>query len=80
MHAARAQRQQRPLGALAAVDAGRPEEDDGVLDFLVLEAAERLEVLGEDANRPAFFALEKLRIEVRERLLRHEGQCTIRML
>src|SRR6185295_20073246 len=42
--AARPQRLQRPLGAIAAVDARRSEEDDGVLDLLFLEAAQRLEV------------------------------------
>ena len=70
-HAARLQRLQRALGPLAAVDARRPEEHDRVLDLLVLEAAQRLEVLGQDADRPRLVALEKLRVQVRERLLRH---------
>ena len=41
--AARPQRRQRALRALAAVDSRRPEEDHGVLDLLLFEAAERLE-------------------------------------
>ena len=59
--AARLERRQRALGALAAVDAGRSEEHDGVLNLLVLEAPQRLEILRQDADRPAFGALEKLR-------------------
>ena len=71
VHAARPQRAQRPLGALAAVDAGRSEEHDRVLNLLILEAAQRLEILGEDANRPRLGAFEELRVQVRQRLLRH---------
>ena len=66
-----------PLGALARVDARRPEEHDGVLNLLVLEAPERLEVLGQNPDRPPFRAFEKLRIEVRERLLRHNATATL---
>ena len=50
---------QRAFGAVAAVDARRPEEDDGVLDLLVGEPAARLEVFGEDADGAPFGALEK---------------------
>ena len=59
---------ERLLRGFAAVNPRRAEEDDGVLDVLRLEAAERLEILGQDPERARFFALEKLRIEVRERL------------
>src|SRR6266850_7183292 len=73
--AARAERAQRELGALAAVDPRRSEEDDRVLDFLLLESAQRLEVLREDPDRPRLGALEELTIQIRERLLRHKSQC-----
>ena len=62
------QRLERPLGALAAVDARRSEEDDRVLNLLVPEPPQRLEVLGENSNRPCFVALEKLRVQIRQRL------------
>ncbi len=69
--APRAQRLQRPLSALAAVDARRSEKDDRVLDLLFLEAAKRLEVFSEDTDRSCIVAVEKLRVLVRERLLGH---------
>ena len=62
---------ERLLGVLAAVDARRAEEHDGVLDVLRLEAAQRLEILGEDPERARFFGFEKLGIEIRERLRMH---------
>ncbi len=62
---------ERLLRVLAAVDARRAEEHDGVLDVLRLEAAQRLEVLGQDADRPGFFALEELGILVGKRLWVH---------
>ncbi len=64
---------ERLFRVLAAVDAGRAEEHDGVLDVLRLEPAQRLEVLGEDSQRPGFFAFEKRRVEVGERL--HVHRC-----
>ena len=76
--AARPQRPQRPFGALAAVDPRRSEEDDRVLDPLLLEPSERLEVLGENADRARFLAFEKIRVEVRQRRLRHDGQFITR--
>src|SRR5207244_11726570 len=72
-HAARPERLQRTLGALAAVDARRSEEDDGVLDLLILEAPQRLEVLREDPDRPGLGAVEELGVQIRHRLLRHKG-------
>ena len=45
-----------------------------------LPSGQRFEVFGEDSNRSCFVALEELGIEVRERLLRHNGQFIIRML
>src|SRR5262245_12246358 len=51
---------------LAAVYARRPEEDDGVLNVFALEASERLQILGEDAERPRLFAVEKRRVEIRQ--------------
>ena len=59
------------LGPLAAVDARRSEEHDGVLDPLIAESTERLEILGQYADRPRFVALEKVGIQVRQRLSRH---------
>ena len=73
VHAARPQRLQRALGALAAVDPRRSEEDDGVLDLLLLESAQRLEVLGEDPDRPGLVAFEEVRVEIRERLLTYRA-------
>jgi hypothetical protein len=78
--APRAQRLQRALRALAAVDACGSEEHDRVLNFLLFEAAQRLEVLRQDPDRTRFGTLEKLTVQVRHRLLRHKAQCTIRML
>src|SRR5205823_5332940 len=69
--AARPQRLQRPLCALAAVHASRAKEDDGVLNLLLLEATERLEIFSDDADGTGVVAVEKLRVLVRERLLRH---------
>src|SRR6185503_11511631 len=76
----RAQRLQRALRPLAAVDACGAEKYDRVLDLLLLETAQRLQVLGEDPDRPRFLTLEELGIQIGDRLLRHEGQFTIRML
>src|SRR5947209_18032457 len=69
--AARPQRLQRPLCALAAVHASRAKEDDGVLNLLLLEATERLEILSDDADGTGVVAVEKVWVLVRERLLRH---------
>ena len=71
VYAASPERAQRPLGALAAVDAGRSEEHDRVLNLLIREAAERFEIFRQDANRPRIGALEELPVLVCERLLRH---------
>ena len=60
-----AQREQRPLRPLAAVHSRRSEKHHGVLNLLFLEAAERLEVLGEDADGTRVCAFEKLPIQVR---------------
>ena len=65
------QRLERARCALAAVHARRSEEDDGVLDALFLEAPERLQVLGKHPDGAGLGALEELRIQIRERLLRH---------
>ena len=67
----------RRLSVLAAVDAGRAEEHDGVLDVLRAEATQRFQIFGEDAERPAFFAVEEITIEIRERLHSAiiEAQC-----
>src|SRR5260221_9090380 len=69
--AARPQRLQRPLRTLAAVDARRTEKHDRVLNLLFLEATKRLEIFGQNADGPGVVAVEKLRVLVRERLLRH---------
>ena len=55
----------------------RPEEHDGVVDAVFLEGPEGLEVLGQDTDGPPFVAFEKIRVEVRERLLRHNVQFTL---
>ena len=47
------------LGLLARNDARRAHEHDRVVDLVVLEAALRLEVLGEDAQRPGAAAVQK---------------------
>jgi len=60
-----AQHRQRALRAFAAVDSRRPEKDHGVLDLLLFEAAERLEVLGQNANRTRVPAFEKRLVQVR---------------
>src|SRR5262249_29255819 len=75
---ARAQTLQRAFGALAAVHPRRTEEDDGVLNFLLLKSAQRLEVLREDPDRPRLWTVEKLLIQVGQRLLRHSRQFIIR--
>ena len=69
---------QRRFGVLAAVNARRAEEHDGVLDVLRAEAAQRLEILGQDADRPGFFAVEEFTIEIRKRLHSAiiESQCS----
>ena len=59
------------LRRVAAVDAGRSEEHDRVLNLLIREAAERFEIFGQDANRPRIGAFEELPVLVCERLLRH---------
>src|SRR5690242_8441512 len=61
-----AQALQRAGRFLAAVHARGSEEDDGVLDVLLLQAAERLEVFRENADRARIVALEELRIHVGE--------------
>ncbi len=43
-----------------AVNPRRSEEDDGVLDVLGLEPAQRFEILGENAKRPCLLAFEEL--------------------
>ena len=54
-----------------AVDARRAEEHHRVLDVFGLEPAQRLQILGEDAKRARFFALEKLFVPVSKRLGMH---------
>src|SRR3954471_900639 len=56
---------------LAAGNARRPEEDDGVLYVFVLEAAKRFEILRKDAQRARFLAVEKFLVGVSERLRMH---------
>src|SRR5262249_23281458 len=73
LDAPRAQTLERAFGPLAAADARRAEEDDRVLDFLLPESAQRLQVLGQDPDRSRLRALQKLLVQIRERLLRHEG-------
>ena len=46
---------------------GRTEEDDGIVHAFAPEASERLEVLGENADRAAFGALEKGFVSVGQR-------------
>src|SRR4029434_2731902 len=53
---------ERRLRLLAAVDARGSEKNDSVLDALRLEAAQRLEVLGEDADRTRLVAVEEVLI------------------
>src|SRR5262249_35024821 len=76
LDAPRAQTLQRAFGALAAVHARRAEEDDGILDFLLPESLQRLEVLGQDPDRSRLRALQKLLVQIRERLLRHRGNLS----
>src|SRR5262245_3468321 len=61
----------RLFGVFTTVNPCRAEEHDGVLDVLHFEAAERLEVLGKYAKGTRLFAVEKVRIEIREWLRRH---------
>jgi hypothetical protein len=53
------------------MNARRPEEHHRVLDLLALEAAKRLGIFGQDANRTRFFAFEERPVEIRERLRFH---------
>ena len=53
-------------GVVAAVDAGRAEEDDRVLDLLAAEARERLAVLGQQAQDSAVGTVEKWFVLIRE--------------
>jgi hypothetical protein len=62
---------ERSLRVLAAVNARRSEEYDCILDVLGLEPAQRLQVLGQDADRTGVLALEKGGIEIRLSLLAH---------
>ena len=71
--AARLRGLQRPFGSFPTVDAGGAEEDHGVLDFLLLEAAAWIEVFGKEADDPGVVAFEKIAVEVRQRLLRHSS-------
>ena len=72
-----AERGKRPFGALAAAGARGAEEDHGVLDVLRPEAPERLEVLGQDADRPRVIAREELRHQVGQGLRIHGAQHSI---
>ena len=65
-----AQRLQRALRALAAVDAGRAEKHHRILNLLLLEAPQRFQVFGENADRPRFVAFEKFGVQIRQ-WLRH---------
>jgi hypothetical protein len=68
---------QRLLRTLAASRACRSEEDDRVLDVLRAEAAERLEILGENPDRPRLLALEEFRHEIGQRLRVHDVEHSI---
>ena len=59
------------FGVLAAVDTRRTEEDDRVLDVLRAEAAQRLQIFGEDAKGAGFFAFEKVGVLICKRLRMH---------
>jgi hypothetical protein len=67
------ERCERLLGMRTAVDPRRAEEHDGVLDILCFEAAQRLEILGENPDWARFFRFEKLVILIGERLKVHAG-------
>ena len=62
----------RVLRDVAAVNARGPEKDHGVLDVLQLEAALRLQVLGEDADRTGILAFQERVIQVSLRLRTHD--------
>src|SRR6266498_3430185 len=56
---------------LAAMDARRSKEHHRVLDVLCLEAAKRLEIFGQNPQWSRFFTIEKLVVEVCQRLRVH---------
>ena len=60
--------QQRALRLLPAVDARRAEKDDGVLNIFLTESPQRVEILGENAERASVGTVEKRLVVVRERL------------
>jgi hypothetical protein len=65
------ERRERLFGMLATVNPRRAEEDDGVLNVLRLETAQRFEILGENPQWPCFFRFEKFLVAIRERLRVH---------
>ena len=52
------------LGLVAGQGARRAEENNGIFDFVVFEAGVRLDVLGEDAQRPSVRAVQKVEVLV----------------
>src|SRR5262249_27092858 len=61
-----------------AAHPGGSEEHDGVVDTLALEGVQRLEILGEDAQRPCGLAVEERRVAIGER--RIDGRHGVRMV
>ena len=57
---------QTVAGVVAAVDAGRAEEDDRVLDLLAAKARKRLAVLGQQPQNSPVRTVEKWFVLVRE--------------
>ena len=55
------------VGHVQRVKAGRPEEDDGILDALAAEARQRLGVFRENAHDAAVGTVEEGRILISER-------------
>ena len=68
------------LRGFVRFDARRTEHDDGVADALALELRERMQILGQDAERPSGRALKKRGIFVRRfgGVLRLELEAVLR--
>ena len=62
------QARERLLRVFRALDTCRAEKHHGVLDALCLEAGQRLEIFGEDANGPGVLAVEEFVITIGKRL------------
>ena len=71
------ERRQLARRGFAAADARRSEEHHRVANAFLPEAAMRLEVLGEDANRSRLVALEKIGEHVGQRLRGLRTTCTV---